>query len=313
MPIPSYQEFMLPLLRLASDGSPHRSREAYEAMAEHFDLSDADRAELLPSGKQPLLHNRVGWALTYLRQAGLVTSPKRGVFEITDEGRALLSENPAVVDVSTLERYPAFREFRSRTRTPARDTTEDSATQPAGLPGIDAHAGDTPDEEMEDAWRRHRVNIEAELLEQVRTVSPAFFEQLVVDVLVALGYGGSRTKAARSVGRSGDEGIDGVIDEDPLGLDVVYVQAKRWNGTVGRPEVQKFAGALQGRRARKGVFLTTAEFTREAREFTNMIEARIVLIDGPRLAKLMVDHGVGVSVAGEYVVHRIDSDYFSEE
>lgn len=313
MPIPSYQEFMLPLLRLASDGSPHRSREAYEAMAEHFALSDADRAELLPSGKQPLLHNRVGWALTYLRQAGLVTSRKRGVFDITDEGRALLSENPAVVDVSTLERYPAFREFRRRTRRPARDTEYESATRSAALAGVNAHAGETPDEEMEDAWWRHRTNIEAELLDQVRAVSPAFFEQLVVDVLVALGYGGSRAEAARSVGRSGDEGIDGVIDEDPLGLDVIYLQAKRWNGTVGRPEVQKFAGALQGRRARKGVFLTTAEFTREAREFTNMIEASIVLIDGHRLAKLMVDHGVGVSVAVEYVVHRIDSDYFSEE
>ncbi|RZU99719.1 restriction endonuclease [Spiribacter vilamensis] len=313
MAIPRYEACLLPLLQLAADGEPHRTRDAYEAMAQQFELSEADQHEMLPSGKQPLLHNRVAWALTYLRQAGLLTSPKRGLFQISDVGRGLLQEKPDAIVADTLERYPSFRDFRSRTRKHS-DEIQDSADSPATRATVNkAHTAATPDEEMEDAWRRHRASIEAEFLEQTKTVSPAFFEQLVVEVLVGLGYGGNRADAAHSVGRSGDEGIDGTIAEDPLGLDVVYVQAKRWAATIGRPEIQKFAGALQGQLARKGVFLTTADFTAEARKFTQAIDASIVLIDGQRLAKLMVDQGVGVSAAGEYRMHRIDTDYFSEE
>ena len=317
MELPRYEEFMLPLLQLAADGAERRNRDAYEAMAQAFGISDEQRQQMLPSGSQPVFNNRIVWALSYLRQAGLIASPKRGIFHITDEGRALLAEKPSYIDAKTLERYPAFLEFKHRTRKPKQErgkqpqaeTTYSSATTVAT--GDDA--GLTPVEEIEDAWHRHRLALEADLLEQVRACSPTFFERLVVDVLVAIGYGGNRSQAARSVGQSGDGGIDGTIDEDPLGLEVIYIQTKRWQGSVGRPEVQRFAGALQGQRARKGVMLTTSEFTREASDYVSTIDPRIVLIDGQRLAQLMVDHGVGVSVAGHYPMHRIDSDYFTEE
>lgn len=305
MAVPDYQTLMLPLLRLAADDQDHRFRDAVESLADDFRLSPEDRTELLPSGQQPLFNNRVGWANTYLKQAGLLESPRRRLFRITQRGRDLLKEQPERIDVSLLERYPEFVEFRGKHR-PRKSQAGDTTP-------VQAPTSDTPEDALSNAYNSLRAELESELLEEIGRSSPAFFEQLVVDVLVKMGYGGSRQDAGRAIGRSGDGGIDGIINEDRLGLDVIYIQAKRWESTVGRPEIQKFAGALQGHRARKGVFITTSGFSREALGYAGMIEARIILIDGDRLAKLMVDHGVGVSTVGTYEVKRVDSDYFSEE
>jgi len=309
MAIPDYQTLMLPLLKLAADGGEHRFRDAIERLASEFAISDAERAELLPSGTAPLFDNRVGWARTYLKQAGLLRSPKRGAFQITEPGRRLLAENPKFIDVALLDRYEPFRDFRSRRRDKNEVETETEIKTPPPEPPSDQ----TPEDALAVAYQKLRRNLETELLEQVKAASPAFFERLVIDLLVAMGYGGSRQDAGRAIGRSGDEGIDGIIKEDKLGLDVIYVQAKRWDGAVGRPEIQKFAGALQGQRANKGVFITTSTFTRDAEDYANVINSKIILIDGQRLSMLMVDHNVGVALVGLYELKRIDSDYFEGE
>jgi restriction system protein len=300
---------MLPVLKLASDGREHRFRDAVEQLASEFGLSDAERAELLPSGNQPIFDNRVGWARSYLKQAGLLHSPKRGVFQVSEPGKALLAENPRRIDAALLERYEAFRAFRSRRRDAG--DVEPLAEVPQSRP--EPATDQTPEDALASAYQKLRKNLEGELLDQVRASSPAFFERLVIDLLVAMGYGGSRLDAGRAIGRSGDEGIDGIIKEDRLGLDAIYVQAKRWDSTVGRPEIQKFAGALQGQRANKGVFITTSDFSREAHDYVNAINAKIILIDGRRLAQLMVDHNVGVASIGTYELKRVDSDYFEGE
>lgn len=315
MPIPDYESAMLPLLQLASDGAEHRFRDAVEQLAAQFELTDAERAEMLPSGTAPLFDNRIGWARTYLKQAGLLESPKRGLFKITDRGRAVLASRPPRIDAGFLDQFEEFRAFRSRRREgtadlPAARNTEvhQGTAEVAGLP-----TRQTPEDLLASAYRRLRGDLEAEVLEQVKAASPAFFERLVIDLLVAMGYGGSRQDAGRAVGKSGDGGIDGIIKEDKLGLDVIYVQAKRWDGTVGRPEVQKFAGALQGQRANKGVFITTSSFTRDAIEYATAINSKIILIDGQQLASLMIDHNVGVSTVGMYELKRLDNDYFEGE
>jgi restriction system protein len=304
MAIPDYQTLMLPLLRLASDGSEHRFRDAIEQLASDFGLSDEERAEMLPSGTAPLFDNRVGWARTYLKQAGLLRSHRRGTFQITEVGQALLAENPPRIDVALLERYESFREFRSRRR-------DKSIREPEiTIPQREEATDQTPEDALAFAYQKLRRNLENELLEQVKAASPTFFERLVIDLLVGMGYGGSRHDAGRAIGRSGDGGIDGIIKEDRLGLDVIYIQAKRWEETVGRPEIQKFAGALQGQRASKGVFITTSTFSRDAEEYSNAINVKIILIDGERLASLMVDHNIGVAPVGIYELKRVDSDYF---
>jgi restriction system protein len=299
MAIPDYQSLMLPLLHLAQDQQEHKFRDAVEMLAHEFNLSDDERSELLPSGSQFVFSNRVGWARTYLKQAGLLDSPKRGSLRITQAGLDLLNSNPTVVDNSTLENYPAFIEFKSRRR----ETTID---QPEVL------SNETPEDALASAYKKLRLDIESELLDVVKTASPSFFERLVVDLLVKIGYGGNRQDAASAVGKSGDGGIDGIIKEDRLGLDVIYIQAKRWENTVGRPDIQKFAGALQGQRAKKGIFITTSSFSGESREYVKYIDTRIILIDGAQLVGLMVDNNVGVSTAGIYEVKKIDSDYFEE-
>ena len=304
MAIPDYQTLMLPLLRLASDGREHRFRDAVEQLASEFGLTDAERTELLPSGTAFLFDNRVGWARTYLKQAGLLLSPKRGAFQITEAGRALLDENPSRIDVILLDRYEAFRSFKLRRRDRTENETENLVLQQEIIPE------QTPEDALAAAYQKLRRNLEGELLDQVKAASPAFFERLVIDLLVTMGYGGSRQDAGRAIGRSGDEGIDGIIKEDKLGLDVIYIQAKRWEGTVGRPEIQKFAGALQGQRANKGVFITTSTFSRDAEEYAKVINSKIILIDGELLVSLMVDHNVGVAQVGVYELKQVDSDYF---
>jgi restriction system protein len=303
MTIPDFQSIMLPLLLLASDGEEHSISEAVSQLAHHFSLSDEDQAELLPSGQQPLFYNRVGWARTHLKKAGLLQDPRRGYFRITQRGQEVLDSKPARIDLRFLRQFPEFREFREGGREPK--NTDQTEVELEGL---------TPEEILEEVYQRMRQDLADELLEYVLGSSAGFFEKLVVELLVAMGYGGSRRDAARAVGRSGDEGIDGIIDEDRLGLDTIYIQAKKWNQNqpVGRPEIQKFVGALQGKRARKGVFITTSRFTTEAREYAGMIDTKVVLIDGERLAALMIDHGVGVSPLTQYEIKRVDSDYFGE-
>ncbi|MGF6791734.1 restriction endonuclease [Paraburkholderia sp. 35.1] len=308
MPIPDYQTLMLPVLRIAADGQEHRFRDVVEALAGEYKLTDNERATRLPSGTAPLFDNRVGWARTYLKQAGVVESKRRGFFSITDRGRDLLAQNPSRIDNGTLDRYPEFAAFRQR------KVTDTSATANGTQLANSTIVGEaTPEESFAQAYERLRANLEAELLSQVRSCTPSFFERLVIDLLVAMGYGGSRADAGQVLGRSGDGGIDGTIKEDKLGLDVIYVQAKKWDGTVGRPEIQKFAGALQGQRAHKGVFITTATFSREAREYAGLISTRVILVDGTQLVKLMTDHNVGVSPLTSFEIKKIDSDYFEGE
>lgn len=310
MSIPDYQTLMLPLLRLAADGSEHRFRDAVEQLAAEFQLSDQERATMLPSGTAPMFDNRVGWAKTYLKQAGLIDTTRRGYFRITLRGTELLGTNPDLIDASTLENYEEFRAFRSRRSEEKGGLQPDLPTTLTPLSPASTVPEATPEELFSQAYQRLRSNLEAEVLEQVKAATPAFFERLVIDLLVAMGYGGSRRDAGKAVGRSGDGGIDGIIKEDKLGLDVIYVQAKRWEGTVGRPEIQKFAGALQGQRANKGVFITTSGFSREAQEYAGIIPSKIILIGGEQLAALMVDHNVGVSPVSRFEIKRVDSDYF---
>lgn len=304
MPIPDFQTLMRPLLEAHSDGKEHLNRDLVATLAERFNLTDEERREMLPSGGARLFDNRVGWAKTHVSQAGLLESPRRGISIITDRGREALRTHPERIDLRILNEYEEYREFRNRRKTP-----EDEASDT-----IDTEAQDeqTPEELLENAYLRVRRQVETELLAQIKTAPPDFLERVVVDLVVRMGYGGSRKDAGEALGHSGDEGIDGIIKEDPLGLDIIYLQAKRWEGTVGRPEIQKFAGALQGQRARKGIFITTSVFSADATEYASRIDSKIILIDGRRLAKLMFDHGVGVASASNYEVKKIDSDYFND-
>lgn len=306
MAIPDYQTLMLPVLQLASDGKEHKFSQAVEMLANKFGLTTEERIELLPSGSQAVFNNRVGWARSYLKQAGLLTSPKRGFFTITEKGTELLATNPTRIDTSILEQYPEFIEFKNRRKDKAEGESEIESA-------FEQESTLTPEDALAAAYNKLRSALESEILSAVKEASPSFFERVVVDLLVKMGYGGNRQDAGRALGKSGDGGIDGIINEDRLGLDVIYIQAKRWEVVVGRPEIQKFAGALQGQRARKGVFITTSSFTKEAKEYASVIDSKIILIDGEHLSKLMAEHNVGVSTVGQYEVKKLDSDYFDNE
>jgi restriction system protein len=306
VPIPDFQAVMLPVLAALADGKQRDQSELVDVVAAKFKMTDQERKALLPSGKQAVVANRVGWARTYMKKAGLLESPSRGTAVITEEGRKLLATKPDRISVSLLRaKYPTFAEFHTY-----KGPNDAEPVQPNAKPSDET---ETPQERLERSYEQLRGALAQEVLEKVSLSSPAFFEQLVVDLLVAMGYGGSRQDAGQSIGKSGDEGIDGIIKEDKLGLDVVYVQAKRWSNTVGRPHIQAFAGSLEGHRARKGVFITTSSFSSEAREYVNKIEKKIVLIDGPLLAQLMIDHDVGVAPQRTFTVKRIDADYFEGE
>jgi len=304
MPIPDFHSRMRPLLQFAADGNAHSTRDALDHLAREFNLSNDERKELLPSGRQEVFTNRIAWAKTHLRMAGLIEAPSRGVFRITTRGLQILSEHPERVDLRILRQQPGYLE--------ARDTKKEKNESKNSEIGSQDDA-QTPEEQIEAASVALRENLGEELLAKLKAGSPAFFERLVVELLVRMGYGGTRKDAGRAIGRSGDEGIDGIIKEDRLGLDVIYIQAKKWEATVGRPEIQKFAGALQGFRAKKGVFITTSDFSKEAIEYATRIDNRIVLIDGETLWNLMIDCGLGVSTVATYEVKRIDNDYFDEE
>ena len=309
MPVPDFQSLMLPLLRIAADGKDHSLAEARSILSKQFDLSEADLEELLPSGRQSKFANRVAWAKGYLQQAGLLSTPRWGHFQVAPRGVDVLKSPPPKLDIKFLEQYPEFVAFR----TPKQDT-EPSVPGSSLISTATASeaATETPEEVLEAAHLRMRAGLASELLGKVKAGTPHFFERLVVELLLAMGYGGSRKDAGQAIGRAGDEGIDGVISEDRLGLDIVYLQAKKWDGTVGRPEIQRFVGALHGKRAKKGVFITTGGFSAEAVGYVEHIDPKIVLINGRRLAELMIDFNVGVSTAATYHLKRVDSDYFDE-
>ncbi len=302
MAIPDYQTCMLPLLRFASDGKEHSLREAVDRLAPKFNLTDDEIREMLPSGQQPVFINRMGWARTYLKQACLIEPTRRGYFRITQRGLDVLKKNPDKIDVKFLDQFDEFLDFRKRKK---KDTGNGDDTS--------KEVEKTPAEELEGAYESLRDNLAKELIEKIKGCPPSLFEQIIVELLVKMGYGGSRKDAGQAIGKSGDGGIDGIIKEDRLGLDIIYIQAKRWENTVSRPEIQKFAGALQGQRAKKGIFVTTSAFSKEAQEYVKNIDSKIILIDGDQLAQFMIDSNVGVSPVAVYEVKRIDSDYFTDE
>jgi restriction system protein len=304
MAIPDYQTFMLPALQALSEADTLHLRDVANRAADALNVSDEERELLLPSGTQSIFRNRAGWALNYMKNAGLVTTAKRGVYQITERGRAVLSRGLTRVDNTVLSEFEEFRAYINKYR------TTQSSSQLANPSPVEPSNDASPEEALLAAHETLRENLASQLIDMLKSVSPARFEAIVVDVLQAMGYGGGRVGAARAVGKSGDGGIDGVIEEDRLGLDTVYVQAKRWGNTVGRPDVQAFAGALQGQRATKGVMITTSEFSAEAQRYVANLPTRIVLIDGQRLAEMMIDHNVGVSVEATYALKRLDSDYF---
>lgn len=304
--IPKYHELMLPLLNLCSDSKEHTTREVLAAIAAQFALSESQLSEMLPSGQQTVFENRTGWARTYLTKAALLEKTGRGRFKITARGQQFLKGKPNGITAKDLEKFDEFLEFRQKNRDD--DQTDNTLIEPVEEEEL------TPEESLESGYQKLRRALASEVLEHVKDCSPAFFERLVVELLLNMGYGGSRKDAGEAIGRSGDGGIDGIIKEDRLGLDSVYVQAKRWDDTVvGRPEIQKFAGALQGHRARKGIFITTSRFSGDANDYVKMIDSKIVLIDGQRLAQLMIDFNVGVSPDKVYEIKKIDTDYFMEQ
>ena len=302
MTIPDYQTLMLPLLKFVGDKREHSLWETIDKLAAQFNLTDRERRELLSSGRQAVFDNRVGWARTYMKKAGLIESTRRGYFRITNRGVNVLKQNPPKIDVRFLFDFEEFRQFKTFRR-----------ERPIRPREIEEEPERTPEEALESAYQNLRNELANELLQQIKTSSPSLFEKIVVELLVEMGYGGSRKDAGEAIGRVGDEGIDGIIKEDRLGLDIIYIQAKRWGNTVGRPEIQRFAGALQGQRARKGIFITTSNFSREAHDYASSIDSKIVLIDGDQLAQFMIDHNIGVSLVTNYEVKKLDSDYFMED
>ncbi|MBN1638053.1 MAG: restriction endonuclease [Ignavibacteriales bacterium] len=302
MAIPDFQTLMLPLLKFCGDGKEHSISETIEYLGKEFNLTDEDLSELLPSGAQYRFYNRVYWAKAHLKMAGLVENTKRSHYIITTQGLELLKTNPSEINIQLLKAYPGYIEhFKPKDNT-NKDETE-----------IDNNNELTPEENLENYYQKIRKSIAQELLSKIKKMIPSAFEKLVVDLLVKMGYGGSVADAGKSVGKSGDEGIDGIIKEDKLGLDVIYIQAKRWEGVVGRPELQKFVGALAGQGAKKGIFITTSYFSKDATEYNPKNEIKIVLIDGEQLAEYMLDFDLAVSNVSNYQIKKIDLDYFGEE
>ena len=308
MPIPDSQTLMRPALSLLSDGEEWRVDRIRETLATQFDLTEAELEQRLPSGRQRTFTNRVAWALAHMKGAQMLDRPRRGVYRITQRGNQVLAEVPDTerVDRRVLSRFEEYQQFRSS------GTTSGNDIDGPGAAAGDVHAG-TPTERIQAAHSELRAALVADLLERVREQSPDFFEQLVLDVLQAIDDGGSREDAARRLGEAGDVGVDGVISEDMLGVDLIYVQAKRWANTVGRPEIQQFVGALKGQRASKGAFITTSSFSRDAVDYADSVNPRVILVDGKQVAELMFDHGVGVSVESSYDIKRVDLDYFGAD
>jgi restriction system protein len=302
MPIPDFQSVMLPVLQCLASGQVVDAKSIRKSIAEVFSLNDEEKQELLPSGKQTVINNRIGWAITYMKKAGLISSAGKGQYLITDNGQKVLASNLNRIDVKFLKQFSAaFKDFHQAKPSGKQQPEE------VEKPLVD---DETPDEMLQQAYSALNKNLAEELLENIKGLTPAAFEQLVVELMVAMGYGGARKDAAQQTSLSNDNGIDGIINEDKLGLDVIYLQAKKWEDTVHRPEIDKFIGALTRQAARKGVFITTSEFSQGAKEASKGLNISVVLIDGRQLAKLMIEHNLGVSIQESYHVKTMDSDYF---
>lgn len=303
MAIPKYHEMYRPFLDSLKDGQQHKMKEVKEVVAAAMVVTEEERKELLPSGKQAIFDNRIGWTSTYLKKAGLIDKPSRGVFIITLDGSKLLAENPATINEELLMRYEGFRLFKSPN------------ANGKDVPTVDM-SEDTPQDVLDNAFKMINAGLADELLSEIMKQPPAFFEGLVVKLLEKMGYGGSLKVAGSVVGQSGDEGIDGIIREDKLGFSLIFIQAKRWelDKAIGRPEIQKFVGALAGQGATKGLFITTAQFTKEAFAYANKQHTtKVILVDGVALTKLMIEYNLGVSIETVYEVKRMDIDFFSDE
>lgn len=303
MPIPDFQTIMLPMLRLAEDRTEHFLALTRETLARHFALTPEELAVKLPSGRQTTFSNRVAWAKAHLTMAGLLESPQRGTMRITAEGEAVLRNPPEKLTIKFLEHFPLYRQLRQ-------GGTKPEAQAQDGQRSV--HGDETPEELLDAAYQQLRSELAASLLQHIKGNSWEFFEHLVVKLLVAMGYGGTVRDAGQATCKTADEGIDGMVKQDRLGLETIYLQAKRWENVVGRPEIQKFVGALHGQRAKKGIFITTSRFSSEAQDYARQIDPKIVLIDGPELVQLMIDHDLGVSPVATYVIKRVDTDFFDE-
>lgn len=301
MAIPDFQSIMLPLLKFCADGAEHTNREGINALAQEFALTEEEQKRFLPSGQQCVFDNRVAWARAHMKMAQFLENTRRGIFQITDRGKQILDQHPAEINLRFLREFPEYLAARDKHKRTEKTVSEGEKKETQ-----------TPEEQLEEAYETLRDNLGSEIITQLKDASPSFFEKVVVEVLVKMGYGGSRKDAGQAIGRSGDEGIDGIIKEDRLGLDIIYIQAKKWENTISRPEIQKFAGALQGKRSRKGIFITTSDFSKSAHDYASAIENKIILIDGQQLAQLMIDFNVGVATEATYELKRLDSDYFTE-
>lgn len=305
MAIPDYQTLMLPVLELAADKKEHSIREAIDTLSDKFRLSDPERTELLPSGQQYIFENRVGWARTYLKKAGLLKTTKRSFFQITDEGTRVLDSKLKQIDIKYLQQFPQFLEFRTKKKP--------KEIVHAWITHVDGVETQTPQELIEFGYQKIRNDLAQDILMSIKDCSPRFFERLVVELLLKMGYGGSRIDAGEAIGQSGDGGIDGIIKEDKLGLDVIYLQAKRWEGVVGSKEIRNFVGSLVGKKATKGVFITTSSFTNDALDYIETVNHKVVLIDGEKLTQLMFEYNLGLQTINTYDIKRIDIDYFTED
>lgn len=295
---------MLPLLEHVANGAEYTIAGSRDILADRYNMTEEERGQRLPSGAANTFYNRLAWAKIYLERAGLLIKVKRGVFKISSTGIDLLRNPPERIDINYLQRFDAFNDFRKRTT----DTNTDNIE-----PSLPKENEATPEEALDLAYKDLRDDLATQLLTQIKSSHPSFFEKLVVDLMLKMGYGGPGDDAGTVTSYGHDGGIDGVINEDKLGLEVIYLQAKRWESTVGRPEIQKFVGALHGKRAKKGVFLTTSNFSADAVEYARAIDSKVVLIDGLKLSQLLIEFDVGVSTAQTYTLKRIDTDYFETE
>lgn len=307
--IPDYQTLMLPLLEELADNNEHELQELIKNLSDKFSLTDEERNELLPSGNQEIINNRVGWARTYLKKANLLTSPRRATFKITEQGLEVLNKKPAKIDVKFLQGLDDFKKWQTSYQTNYQNK-KDNETSEESISEIEQ--GKTPEELLDYSFQKLKDELALELIEKIKNCSPGFFERLVIDLLIKMGYGGSRKEAGQIIGKSGDGGIDGIIKEDKLGLDTIYVQAKKWENTVPVGQVRDFAGSLLSKKAKKGIFISTSNYPKGAYEFVASIEPKIVLIDGKELAELMIQHNVGMATKSIYELKKLDLDYFEE-
>jgi len=309
MSIPKFFEFLGPTLELLTDGTIHNINSIRSKVADKMRITEDDRRIMLPSGKQATYANRITWAVVYLKKAGLIQTVSRGNYRATQDGINTFQKVGIKLNLQDLEKSKEFVKFRYGTN----DENENHQLPTQTLLSIDI----TPEDSMEKAHNEMTTMLSDELLNAIMERSPRFFERLVVELLVKMGYGGAFEESGSVIGKTNDEGIDGVIREDKLGFSSIYIQAKRWDpeSTVSRPEIQKFVGALAGQAATKGLFITTASFSKEAKNYANnrAYNTKVVLVDGKALAKLMIENGVGVSTVNTYEIKKIDSDYFSED